>query len=188
MSICSIPINILAVTLVFEKLMERRNRLERLSKLNMLVGVFFSDIGFDLLRLIVAGDKNIQALKLDYNDLKGCNNKLKSYNHELDFDKLDFNEMKKLVIDNKEFLSSLISNENILEHETFSDLLMALMHLRDEIAFIKHRELTKEDCNHLKSDIIRVYKALTIQWTSYLAHLKQFYPYLYSGAVKFSPF
>ena len=66
MSLSFIPINILAVTLVFEKLVERRARLERVSKLNMLVGLFFSDIGFVLLKLIVAGDEKIKSLGLDF--------------------------------------------------------------------------------------------------------------------------
>lgn len=81
MSLCFIPVNILVVTLVFEKLVERRTKLERLSKLNMLVGLFFSDIGFTLLEIIVAGDANIQYLNLDFTDLKTSNNKLKSYEH-----------------------------------------------------------------------------------------------------------
>lgn len=189
MSLCFIPINILAVTLVFEKLVERRARFERISKLNMLVGLFFSEIGFVLLKLIVAGDEKIHALELDFSDLKTSDIKLKSHDHKLNFQKINYHELKKLVMESKDILSNLISNENLLEHETFSDLLMALMHLRDEIIFIKHKEqLSKEDCIHIEGDLIRVYKALTLQWINYLSHLKQFYPYQYNGAIKFNPF
>ena len=188
MSLCFIPINILAVTLVFEKLVERRARIERLSKLNMLVGLFFSDIGFTLLDIIVAGDDNVKTLQLDFDNLKDCENKFKSHDHQIDFEKINYPALKKLLIEGRDILSSLISNENILEHEIFADLLMALMHLRDEIIFINNKELTKDDGLHLQGDIIRVYKALTLQWTSYLVHLKQFYPYQYNGAVKYNPF
>lgn len=188
MSLCFIPINILAVTLVFEKLVERRARLERVSKLNMLVGLFFSDIGFILLKLIVAGDRKIKSLGLDFNDLKLCRDKLNDHNHQLDFEKIDYTQLKDLVISGRDILSSLVSNENILEHETFADLLMSLMHLRDEIIFMEHKELTQDDWIHIKGDLIRVYKNLTFQWINYLAHLKLFYPYQYSGAIKFNPF
>jgi hypothetical protein len=188
MSLCFIPINILAVTLVFEKLVERRAKLERLSKLNMLVGLFFSDVGFTLLEIIVAGDEKIQSLKLNFTDLKVSDNKLKAHDHVINFEKINYPKLEKLVIKSRDILSSLISNENILEHETFSDLLMALMHLRDEILFLQYKELTKDDSIHIKGDICRVYKALTAQWINYLAHLKQFYPYQYSGAIKFNPF
>lgn len=189
MSLCFIPINILAVTLVFEKLVERRARLERLSKLNMLVGLFFSDIGFNLLKLIAAGDEKIPSLNLDFSDLKSSENKFKTHDHTLNFDKINYPELKKLIIESRDILANLISNENILEHETFADLLMSLMHLRDEILFIKYKdELSKEDCTHINGDLTRVYKALTAQWVNYLEHLKQFYPYQYNGAIKFNPF
>lgn len=189
MSLCFIPINILAVTLVFEKLVERQAKSERLSKLNMLVGLFFSDIGFVLLKLIVAGDKKIQFLDLDFSDLKASNSKLKNHNHNIDFEEINYPELKKLILESRNMLANLISNENILEHESFSDLLMALMHLRDELIFIQHKEyLSVEDCTHIKGDLIRVYKALTVQWIDYLTHLKVCYPYQYSSAIKFNPF
>ena len=188
MSLSFIPINILAVTLVFEKLVERRARLERVSKLNMLVGLFFSDIGFVLLKLIVAGDEKIKSLGLDFNNLKFCRDKLNGHDHQIDFEKINYTELKELVISGRDILSSLISNENILEHETFADLLMSLMHLRDEIIFMEHKELTQDDWTHIKGDLIRVYKNLTFQWINYLAHLKTFYPYQYNGAIKFNPF
>jgi len=188
MSLCFIPINILAVTLVFEKLVERRGRLDRLSKLNMLVGLFFSDIGFILLEIIAAGDDKAKYLQLNFDNLKDCENKFKVHDHKINFEEINYPELKKLVVEGRDILSSLISNESILEHEIFADLLMALMHLRDEIIFIKQKEPTKEDGIHLEGDIIRVYKALTLQWVSYLFHLKQFYPYQYNGAIKFNPF
>ncbi|MDS0527636.1 hypothetical protein NNC19_18260 [Clostridium sp. SHJSY1] len=187
MNICFIPINILAVTVLFDKLAERRRYSERLSKLNMLVGLFFSDIGYKLLKVIVAGDEKIKKEKLDFNDLKLCNNWLREYDHDIDFEKIDYNQLKNLVVENRDILASLISNENILEHETFADLLIALVHLRDEIVLVRYKELTKEDCGHLKGDVVRVYKALTFQWTSYLQHLKEFYPYQYSSYMKLNP-
>lgn len=188
MSFCFIPINILAVTLVFEKLVERRVRLERASKLNMIVGLFFSDIGFVLLKLIVAGDEKIKILKLDFNDLKSSRDKFNCHDHKCDFEKINYNELEKLIVGSRDILTSLISNENILEHQTFADLLMSLMHLRDEIIFIEHKEVTQDDWNHLNVDLIRVYKNLTFEWINYLEHLKSFYPYQYNGAIKFNPF
>jgi hypothetical protein len=188
MSLCFIPVNILAVTLVFEKLVERRAKHERLSKLNMLVGLFFSDIGFTLLRLIIAGDDKIHFLNLDFSDLKACDDKLKTHDHNIHFELINYSELKELIISGRDILSTLIGNGHILEHEIFTDLLMALMHLRDEIIFIQHKELSQEDHTHLKGDIMRVYKALTFQWINYLAHLKQFYPYQYNSAIKYNPF
>lgn len=188
MNICIIPINILAVTIVFDKLVERRARADKISKLNMLVGLFFSDIGFTLLKQIAIADESIRSIGLDFNDLKNCKEKLLLHDHEINFQKIDYAELKELVIGGREILSSLIGNENILEHEIFADLLMSLMHLRDELIFIKHKELTDEDCKHIKGDVSRVYKALTLQWINYLDHLKQYYPYQFNSSIKYNPF
>lgn len=189
MSLCFIPINILGVTLVFEKLEDRRAKIDRLNKLNMLVGLFFSDVGFNLLKLIAAGDTKINLLNLDFNDIRACTSKLSAHDHDISFELIDYPKLKQLIIGSREILSTLIANENILEHETFTDLLMALMHLRDEILFIQHKiELSHDDCIHLKGDLIRVYKTLTVQWINYLSHLKQFYPFQYNSAIKFNPF
>ncbi|WP_243156257.1 hypothetical protein [Clostridium sp. C2-6-12] len=174
---------------MFEKLEDRRAKIDRLNKLNMLVGLFFSDVGFNLLKLIAAGDTKINLLNLDFNDIKSCTSKFSAYDHDINFELIDYPKLKQLIIGSREILSTLIANENILEHETFTDLLMALMHLRDEILFIQHKiELSHDDCIHLKGDLIRVYKTLTVQWIKYLSHLKQFYPFQYNSAIKFNPF
>lgn len=188
MNICFIPINVLAVTIIFEKFVERHGRLERLSKINMLVGLFFSDIGFNLLKLIVAGDEKIKYLGLDFNNLESCKSKVRDYDYDINFEKINYVEIKKIVINGRDILSRLIGNENILEHGNFSELLMAIMHLRDEIIFMSYKELTKDDYIHIKGDIIRVYEILTLQWISYLSHLKQFYPYQYNSLIKHNPF
>lgn len=120
--------------------------------------------------------------------IKDCKKKFRLYKHDIDFNRIDYNRLKDIVISGRDILSTLISNENISEHEMFSDLLMTLMHLRDEITFMGDRELTDEDKRHLETDISRVYKVLSLQWTSYLKHLKQFYPYQYNSAIAVNPF
>lgn len=188
MSICIIPINILAVTIVFEKLMEREKRIERLGKLNMLVGLFFSDIGYSLLAILSQADNDITKLTLDYNNLKSAKESLKSHKHSIIWEKIDYIKLQETVLDSKDTLTSLLSNENILEHETFTNLLLALMHLRDELILRRFKELSHADCLHIKEDVTRVYLALTIQWIDYLQYLKTTYPYMYNTALKLSPF
>lgn len=188
MSICIIPINILAVTIVFEKLMERQKRFERMGKINMLVGLFFSDVGYSLLNILSEADIELNNISIDYNNLKIAKNFFKSHKHTINLDNLDYKHLEEIVLSSKDILSNLLSNENILEHETFTDLLLSLMHLRDELILLKLKEASKDDLDHITGDIIRVYMTLTTQWISYLEHLKGTYPYMYTGAIKLSPF
>ena len=45
-----LPIYVLFVTLMIEKILKERERSALLRKLNMVIGVFFSEVGTDLLR------------------------------------------------------------------------------------------------------------------------------------------
>lgn len=188
MSLCFIPINVLAVTLVFENILAYQAKQEKLSKINMLVGVFFSELGFHLLNLIVQGDDTIKALITDYSDLKAVKLIIKNHPHPIDMNAMDYNALTDIMIHKSSTLITLISNETILEHESFSDLLMSTIHLRDEILFIQNKVYSEEDYVHITGDIVRVYKSLTLQWIDYLVHLKSFYPYLYKSALQVSPF
>lgn len=188
MDLCFIPINTFVVTIVFENLIERRSKREKLSKINMLVGLFFSEMGFELLNIFAKCDENSHKLKISFDNSRIATDNIKEYKNDININKINFSYLKKLSIANKDILISLIGNENILEHEMFADLLMSIMHLRDELVLRDIDNLLDNDLNHLRIDIIRVYDILLAQWIQYLFHMKNEYPYLYTTACEMSPF
>ena len=188
MSLCFIPINVLAVTMVFEKILAYQVMQEKLSKMNMLIGVYFSELGFTLLDLIVSGDVGAKELMIDFSDLKAVKTQLKNHPHKLSLSQVDYAALSKLLIDRVSIVTTLITTETILEHEAFSDLLMATIHLRDEILFRQDKPYTEDDYLHITGDITRVYKALSLEWIDYLIHINANYPYLYKSAIDVSPF
>ena len=75
--------------------------------------------------------------------------------------------MKDYLLEKRTFFLRLLENPNLLEHETFTELLWAVFHLTDELAARKDlTTLQESDFNHLLGDINRVYAALTRQWLS----------------------
>ena len=83
---------------------------------------------------------------------------------------------------------SLLANPNLLEHDTFTDLLWAVFHLVEELAARQEfTNLPKSDFDHLSGDIKRAYSQLLIEWLAYMKHLKDDYPYLFSLAVRMNP-
>lgn len=189
MSLCFIPLNTLAVTIVFEELYKRRAKLERLSKLNMLVGTYFSEIGFDLLDILASADEQAETIILDFEDKNATAILLKNSNFDFISKNVPCQRIKDLLVENKQVLISLMSNEHLLEHEIFTDLLIATVHLRDEFKFHDAaNDYTEPVINHLAVDTSRVYKALVIQWWDYMQYLKANYPYLYQNAKMRNPF
>lgn len=89
----------------------------------------------------------------------------------------------------RDFLLQLLANPTMLEHETFTDLLRAVLHLTEELL---HREdfkkLPDSDSEHLEGDIKRAYGLLVKEWLECMKYLKNSYPYLFSLAMRTNPF
>jgi hypothetical protein len=97
--------------------------------------------------------------------------------------------MRETLIVQREFLLRLLENPNLLEHDTFTNLLMAVFHLTEELASRSDvRQLSETDLLHIAGDMKRVYVLLTAEWLDYMKHLHENYPYLFSFAMRTNPF
>lgn len=188
LDISFLPLNVLIVTFVFNNILEKREKKKILNKLNMLVGLFYTEMGLDLMRICIDSDKNAKGIVKDFDNLNDVEKIIKSHNHKIRVSNIDFKVLEELLLNNKELIVNLIGNPNILEHQCFAELLMSIMHLIDEINFRKRHGITTEDMQHLAGDINRVYKHITAQWVGYLKHLKDTYPYLYTTAISHNPY
>ncbi|MGL5756266.1 MAG: hypothetical protein ACRCYC_13135 [Paraclostridium sp.] len=188
MNLCFIPINSLVVTIILEKLIDYRAKKERMEKINMLVGIFFTEVGGKLMRLIIDADNGAKNYIIDFDDLNKIKRNLDNYNYQVNMECIDLKSIKNVLVENNNLFVTLISNESILNHQIFTDLLMSVIHLRDEIIFMEKDNGIEMNINHLENDVIRVYKNITIQWVYYLEYLNKSYPFLYNNAIRVNPF
>ena len=97
--------------------------------------------------------------------------------------------IKNFLKDKRQFLLALLENPNLLEHDSFTNLLWAVFHLTEELMHRRRLEnLGDADYEHLSGDIKRVYHLLIAEWLEYMKHLKANYPYLFSLAMRTNPF
>lgn len=83
----------------------------------------------------------------------------------------------------------LIENPLLLDHDTFTELLMAIFHISEEFVYRCDIEnLSDDDIKHLANDVSRAYNYIVIEWIVYIIYLKKEYPYLYNSAVLTNPF
>ena len=119
----------------------------------------------------------------------GVRNRLGTYNYRVDIQKADLEDLRNLLVANRDFLLRLLENPNLLEHESFTELLQAVFHVVDELTARKQlTQLPASDLAHLAGDIKRAYTLLARQWLEYMKHLKEIYPYLFSLAMRTNPF
>lgn len=188
MNLCFIPINSLVVTIMLEKLIDYRAKKDRIEKINMLVGIFFTEVGGKLMHFIIDADKDAKNYITNFEDLNKIKKCLYEYNYKVDMKYIDLCAIKNILVEHNNLFVTLISNESILQHQIFTDLLMSVIHLRDEIIFMEKDNGLELNINHLENDVIRVYKNISIQWISYLEYLQKSYPFLYNNAIRVNPF
>ena len=98
-------------------------------------------------------------------------------------------DLKALLLSKRELLLRIIENPTLLENESFSNLLWALFHLTDELAFRDDLDsLPKPDAKHMETDMERAYGLLILEWMKFMRHLKDKYPYLFHFEVRNNPF
>jgi hypothetical protein len=192
-----LPINVLLVTMVINKLLSIRAKRDRLEKINMVIGMFFTEIGTQMLTYFSDYDPDIDNLKghllVDdiwtdekFNSVKEIIN---SHAYKADGGKIDFEMLQTWLSSNRNFLLRLLENPALMEHESFTELLRAISHLTDELSRRKEFEnLPAADKLHLTGDVNRVYSNLVTQWLGYMLYLKNNYPYLFSLAMRINPF
>jgi len=195
--IAFVPFEVLLVTLFLHRILERREKKHVLQKLNMVIGVFFSEIGRELMILFANADEELREIlplmKMS-DDFKGKELRkrkkhLSSHNCRVNIEKIDLKELSGKLKDKRTFMIKLLENPYLLEHESFTELLRAVFHLEEEFTLrMEVDKLSKSDLEHLTTDIERVYKYLLKEWIAYKFYLKIEYPYLYKFVRATEPF
>jgi hypothetical protein len=192
-----VPIQVLLVTLIINRLLVVREKKATLNKLNMIVGVFFSEIGTQLMayfyRLEPRAREIEQSLwvREDWSktQLVKAGRLFKKYPYQVEFPAGLLEEMRMFLLGKREMMLRLLENPNLREHDTFTDLMLSVFHLHDELAARDQvSDLPEKDLAHLAGDIKRSMQWVVSEWLFYLRHLKENYPYLYSLELRKNPF
>lgn len=190
-------IDVLLVVLLIERLLSRREKRSIMQKLNMVIGTFFSEVGVDFMKrfsVFVENAEKIESaldIKPDWTDrdFREVSKRAAKFEYHIRPDPEGFKDLRDFLKDKRIFLLRLLENPNILEHESFTDILWAVFHLGEELQFRKgsFKELPESDLNHIANDLKRAYSQIISAWIEYVRHLKQSYPFLFSLAVRINP-
>ncbi|WP_067049007.1 hypothetical protein [Methanofollis ethanolicus] len=192
-----LPLNVLLVTLILNQLLTIRSKREKLEKMNMVIGTFFSEVGTALLIRLSDRDPDLDTVRQDLivgndwsdEDFARVRARLETYSWSAAADRDELVALRSFLMAKRNFLLRLLENPVLLEHETFTGVLRAVFHLTDELERREDLAHTPEaDLRHLTGDVNRVYGLLVAQWLDYMQYLKTNYPYLFSLAMRTNPF
>ncbi len=195
--IAFVPIEVLLVTVIIHRLLSQREKRALLNKLNMVIGDFFAEVGTGLLQRIIALDEDFDEVRQNlllnkdwtHGDFAQAGKRMAEYDYTIEGKPEALDELRDFLLAKREFLLRLLENPNLLEHESFTDVLWAVTHLAEELS---HRAtaygLPAADYEHLAGDVSRAYARTIGEWLTYMEHLQRKYPYLFSLAVRTNPF
>jgi len=195
-SLAFVPIQGLVVTLIIAELIVIMNKGARMQKMNMVIGVFFSELGTELLRTLYINDSQAMSLRetfesagdLNAREVAGLVRKVENYPFRVNIDKTALGDLRRMLTARRDFMVRLLENPSLLENENFTNLLWAIFHLTEELdARTDLNAIPESDFEHLKGDISRSYGHLFREWLMYMRHLHDNYPFLYSFAMRTSP-
>jgi hypothetical protein len=182
---------------ITQVMLKRRDKELRVEKLNMILGLFFSEIGTKLLKTLSDADPDPSSLvevfaaigEWEEQKFKNELNGASQHTYRVDVGGVDLEGLREFLERKGDLLLRLLENPMLLEHESFTELLRAIFHLRDELLNRDDfRTLPDADQKHLTGDMVRIYKQLSSHWLLYMRYLRANYPYLFSLARRTNPF
>jgi hypothetical protein len=192
-----LPLQVFIVTAILERILNARQKSDLKRKMNVVISAFYSEVGIQALSVMTEYVQNVVGVKhiLDVStnwkeeDFKAAIKQINSFQYEIRSENADLELLSQFLLEKRPFMLSLFENTNLFEHDTFTDMLWAVFHVTEEL---DSRDtlvsLPPKDLEHLSIDIKRAYQFLIIEWLYYMNHLKKEYPYLFSLAVRKSPF
>lgn len=193
-----LPVEVLLVTIILHRLLDERQKRIMLKKLNMVIGAFFSEVGNRLLKAFSDFDLHSgefeRELIINNNwsdkDFIDASDYIKNHNYIIKINNgYELEHLYIFLIEKRGFLLRLLENPNLLEHESFSELLWAVFHLTEELIVRQNlRQISSADTEHLSNDMKRAYIFLISEWLQYMKHLSKDYPYLFSLAIRTNPY
>jgi len=182
-----------ATGLVFSRKVQQFRR----EKLHMMLGIFFSEVGTQLLTTIARCDSKIGdiagMLRIDSTwsrrEFQKARDAVRFHDATLTIAPDELERLCEFLRGKTDFFLRVFENPYLTEHETFSELLRAVIHVKEELTARTDLEgLPDSDYRHLARDIKRAYGLLVDEWLQYMEYLMHRYPYLFSLAIRTNPF
>jgi hypothetical protein len=190
-----VPVQVAIVTFVINRFLNIIEQQKKNKKINVIISTFFTEVGMQMMTAMSEFNRNhadlsniIRTNDLNKNNQKQVRDLVKSYKYEMYADPEKLIELAELLAKRKSFRLSLLENSNLLEHDSFTDMIWAVFHVADELQNRGDlRKLPDADIKHISNDLRRAYPALINEWIGYIVYLRDEYPFLYEAAKKKEP-
>lgn len=191
-----VPIQVVMVTIILNRFLNIMENRKKIKKINVIISTFFVEAGISIMTVMSRFNRNnnefcklIKVEELNKKNDYRIKNLVKEFPYDIYANPDKLEELALILAKYKSYTLDMLGNSNLLEHDSFTDMLWATFHVADELQtrgdFIN---LNKSDIDHLSVDISRAYVAIILEWINYMSYLHDEYPFLYSLAIRKNPF
>ena len=197
--IALMPLEFVVVTLGLEQILELTHKRENQAKISMIESVFFSESGSDMLRYLFScdADKDIEEIRSIMDVQRGWSAKqirqaraaVKNITYEVDSSKIDFFGLHYHLSTRNSYFLKVIENPALSGHERFTELLLHIYHLWEELECRTDLyNLPPDDREYLCKAVNAVYKELAIEWMQNATDLLLHQPERLHHVIRTNPF
>ncbi len=197
--IALMPLEFVVVTLGLEQIMELTHKRENQAKISMIESVFFSESGSDMLRYLVSCDadkdvdelRNVMDVQSDWTgkQIKRARTAVKNITYEVDPSKIDFFGLHYHLSTRHSYFLKVIENPALSGHEHFTELLLHIYHLWEELEYRTDLyNLPEEERVYLCDSVNAVYRELAIEWMQNATDLLLHQPERLQHVIRTNPF
>ncbi|MBU1274700.1 MAG: hypothetical protein KJ720_04935 [Proteobacteria bacterium] len=187
-----LPIHALVLGLILDELIQLREKIERRKRLNMFLGIFFRQMGMDIMLNLL----NLVKNREDFDDrllvdktwgaarFRRARRDLAGLKLRMDPNARMLAALMEVLASREEDIIAMTRNPLMLEFESLHHCLLSLFHLIEESHFRGPMEkLRPEVLRHLGQDAGKALIRLASLWLAYLEHLKDEHPVLFGFQV-----
>lgn len=195
--IAFLPLEVILVSLVFERVLDDAHHNEQRGKINMIESIFFNESGSDMLRYLLLCDPESEKLcramciadDWEYADFDRAHRFAEDYSFTVDPERTDFFALHYHLSNRHKYFLKVIENPALMDHESFTDLILAMYHLWEELDFRTDLyQLSDEDKQNLCSITSDVYRLLTHEWLLNVRYTKRHQEHRFACAMRTNPF
>jgi hypothetical protein len=187
-----LPVHALVLGLILEELIVHREKQQRHHRLNMFLGVFFRQMGIDIMLNMLLLAENRDALEQKMlvdkywkaRHFRRARQAVEGLGLRMRPDRGQLKILFNLLAQQEQEIITLTRNPLMLEFEALYRCLLSLFHLIEETHY-RGQVLSLSDnvIHHLAADMGKTLTLLATLWLSYLEHLKEEHPVLFGFQV-----
>ena len=171
--LAGMPLEVILVSLFFDKLIEKTHEEENQSKLSIIETLFFNESGGNMLRYLSSFDPNFHELtdilhvRMDWKsiDYQAARLQLKDYSFHLDVEKVDFFGLHYHLDERHSYYRNILENPALTQSSEFTELVMKIYLMWEELdCRTDLYNLDLHEKHYLGELLTEIYEELVVYW------------------------